>query len=371
MPFYPFELERWQSEFEYRVWANLSESGVHPMTIAELLEVGDGSLEELAALRLGYSQGDGTDELREAIAALYPGATEANVTVTTGSSEANFITTWTLVDEGDQVAVLTPTYLQTPGIARNLGAIVSEFGLRADRGWEPDEGEIESAIKPGTRLVVVTNPNNPTGHVLSDDARRTIVARAADVGAWILADEVYQGAELDGQTTPSFWGQYDRLVIVSGLSKAYGLPGLRLGWSIGPKEFKAEIVQRHDYTVICPSAASDYLAIRALAGRDNILERTRKILNDNYPILHSWLGQFGSLFEWHAPQCGAICFARYAHAISALDLVERVREQQDILLVPGDHFDRPRHIRFGFGNEQGKLKEALERLAPAFAELVD
>ena len=371
MTFYPFELERWQSEFEHRVWANLSESGVHPMTIAELLDLGNGSPEELTSLRMEYSQGDGTDELREAIAALYPGATEANVTVTTGSSEANFITTWTLVDHGDQVAVMTPTYQQTPGVAKNLGAIISEFGLRADRGWEPDHDEIISAITPRTRLVIVTNPNNPTGHVLSEGARNAIVARAGEVGAWILADEVYQGAELSGQTTQSFWGQYDRLAVVNGLSKAYGLPGLRLGWIVSPKEFKTEVVRRHDYTVICPSAASDYLAIRALAVREKILARTRKILNDNYPILENWLHQFGDLFEWQVPQCGAICFARYAHPVSALDLAERVREQLEILLVPGDHFDRPHHIRFGFGNEQEELKAALDRLAPAFAELVD
>ncbi len=371
MPFYPFELERWQSEFEHRVWANLSESGVHPMTIAELLDVGDGSLEELAAVRLGYSQGDGTDELREAIAALYPGATEANVTVTTGSSEANFITVWSLVEPDDHVAVMTPTYMQTPGLAKNFGATITEFGLHTERGWEPDLDEITEAIVPGSRLVIVTNPNNPTGHVLSDDARNAIIARAGEVGAWILADEVYQGAELNGQMTPSFWGEYDRLVIVNGLSKAYGLPGLRLGWAIGPKEFKTEVVRRHDYTVICPSSASDYLANRALAAREHILRRTRKILSDNYPILDKWLKQFGGLFEWHVPQCGAICFVRYAHALGALDLVERVRERHDILLVAGDHFDRPHHIRFGFGNEQGELKEALERLTPAFAELVD
>jgi aspartate/methionine/tyrosine aminotransferase len=371
MPFYPFELERWQSEFEHRVWCNLSESGVHPLTIEELLALAGGSIDELATIQLGYSQGDGSDALREAIAKLYPGATGANVTVTTGSAEANFITTWSLVEPGDTVAVMTPTYMQTPGLARNFGATVTEFGLRAEQAWEPDLDQITEAIVPGTRLVVVTNPNNPTGHILSDEARRAIISRAGEVGAWILADEVYQGAELDGRTTPSFWGMYDRLIVVSGFSKAYGLPGLRIGWTVGPTDFKSEVIRRHDYTVICPAPASDYLATKALAVREKILARTRAILQANYPILDAWLQQFGGLFEWHAPQCGAICLARYSHAISALDLVESVREHQDILLVPGDHFDRPHHIRFGFGNEQQELRKALERLTPTFAQLVD
>ncbi len=371
MPFYPFELERWQSVHEHRVRCNLSESGVHPLSIAELLEIAGGDLDELAAIRMGYSQGDGSDELRTAIAALYPGATEANVTVTTGSSEANFISVWSLVEPGDHVAIMTPTYMQIPGLAKNFGATVSEFGLRADRNWEPDVDEIREAIRPGTRLVVVTNPNNPTGHVISESARNAIVARADEVGAWLLADEIYQGAERHGQTTPSVWGSYDRTVVVNGFSKAYGLPGLRIGWAMGPPEFKQEVVQRHDYTVICPVPASDYLATLALSVRPKILERTRTILAENYPILDAWLEQFGRLFEWQAPDCGAICFARYNHPISAPDLVERVRQRQDILLVPGEHFQRPNYIRFGFGNEHTELKQGLEDLKPAFAELVD
>ena len=371
MSFFPFELERWQSEFENRVWCNLGESGVHPLSIAELMDIADGDLDEFMAIRLSYSQGDGSDELRHAIAALYPGATDANVTVTTGSIEANFITTWSLLEPGDRVVVVTPTYMQTPGLVRNFGGTLAEIGLRADCGWEPDPAEIESAIEPGTRLVIVTNPNNPTGQILSEASRQAIVDRASEVGAWLLADEVYQGAELDRTTTPSFWGSYERVVVVNGFSKAYGLPGLRIGWAIGPKEFKAEIVRRQDYTVICPSAPNDYLATLALSARDTIIERTRTILNENYPIVEAWLKQFGDLFEWQPPKAGAIAFVRYAHAISALDLVERIREKQNLLLVPGDHFERPHYIRFGFGNEQSQLREALERLTPAFAELVD
>lgn len=369
-PFVPFELERWQSVWEHRVSVNLSESGVHPLSIGELLDLSGGDLAALAELRMSYNQGDGSDELRSAIAALYPGATEANITVTLGSSEANFIACWTVIEPGDHVAILMPAYKQTWGLAKNFGADVSTFALSFASGWEPDPDEIARAITDRTKLVIVTNPNNPTGHVLSDTARAAIVERAQAVGAWLLADEVYQGAERDGRTTPSFWGTYERVIANNGLSKAYGLPGLRIGWLVTPQDFKQEVIRRHDYAVICPSPASDYLARQALAVRERILERTRGILRENYPVLDRWLQSFNGLFEWHPPECGAICFVRYRHPLTALDLVERIRSEQDMLLVPGEHFDMPGHLRLGFGNEREELETALEQLRPAIGNLL-
>jgi len=359
MSFIQFDLERWQSTWENRVRINMAESGVHPLSIRELLDMSGSTWEALADQRLGYDQSDGTPELRETIASLYAGATADSVITTVGSSEANFIVCWTLVEPGDHVAILTPTYMQTHGLVQNLGASVSEFWLQGSDGWEPDPEDIKRAIAPGTKLVVVTNPNNPTGHVLSERARNCIVDQVAAVGAWLLADEVYQGAELNGKTTPSLWGSYDRTIVVSGLSKAYGLPGLRIGWTVSPAAFKIELFRRHDYTVIGPSPASDYLARLALVNRDKVLARTRRILNTNYPLLETWLQEFGDVFAWQRPECGAICFARYHASISALDVAERVRVEQNILLEPGDHFSMPQHLRFGYGNERAELEDAL------------
>jgi aspartate/methionine/tyrosine aminotransferase len=370
MSFVQFDLERWQSTWENQVRINLAESGVHPLTIRELLEISGSSIEAFADQPLGYDQSDGTPELRETIAGLYPGASPDHITTTVGSSEANFISCWTLVEPGDHVAILTPTYMQTHGLVQNLGASVSEFQLQGDRGWEPDPEHIERAIVPGTKLVIVTNPNNPTGHVLSQEARDQILERTAAVGAWLLADEVYQGAELDGNTTPSFWGAYEQTIIVNGLSKAYGLPGLRIGWTVSPAAFKTELFQRHDYTVIGPSPASDYLARLALANRDKVLARTRRILNTNYPILEAWFQGFGEIFDWQRPDCGAICFARYGKPISALDLAEQVRIEQDILLEPGDHFSLPQHLRMGYGNERSELEDALRVLEVPLARIL-
>jgi len=369
--FVPFELERWQSTWENRVRFNLSESGVHPLSIQELLGLAGASAMPLLEVRLGYSQSNGTDLLRERIAALYRGVSPDQVLVTTGSSEANFVTCWRLIEPGDKVAVMQPNYQQTWGLAQNFGAQVRPFQLHEKEGWEPYAEEIRTAIAPGTKLVVVTNPHNPTGHVLSDASRKVILDRVAEVGAWLLADEVYTGAERGGKTTPSFWGAYDKVVVVNGLSKAYGLPGLRIGWIVAPPALTQETWSRHDYTTIGPSGASDHLAVVALEPRvrDKLIERTRRILNTNYPVMEAWLKAFGDTFTWHAPQAGAICWARYRQAIPAAEIVEKVRAQHSVLLVPGDHFGMPSFLRFGFGGDLQHFEEALAETERALRRL--
>lgn len=365
MPFVTFDLERWQSTWENRVRYNLSESGVHPLSVRELLALAQAAADPLLDVRLGYSQSNGTDALRERIAALYPGATPDQVLVTNGSAEANYVAALRVIEPGDQVAMLLPNYLQLWGHVQNLGAQVRAFRLHEERGWAPDPAEIRAAIAPGTKLVVVTNPHNPTGHILAEPMRRAIIDRTAEVGAWLLADEVYMGAERDGHTTASFWGSYDRLICVAGLSKAYGLPGLRIGWLVGPAPLVADAWARHDYTTIGPSGASDHLATLALqpAVRERLLARTRGILRENYPVLEQWLESFGPTFSWVPPQAGAICWVRYRPAMDGEVLVERVRSAQSVLLVPGEHFGMPGFLRFGFGNELSELRAALAATA--------
>jgi aspartate/methionine/tyrosine aminotransferase len=360
MPFVPFELERWQSEWEHRVPFNLSESGVHPLTLGELLALTDTDPSELDPIRLGYSQTDGSDGLREAVARLYPGAGPDNIIITIGSSEANFLACWTALPGGGQAAIQLPSYMQTWGLAKNLGARVSGFWLRRRDGrWMLDIDEMRQSIQPSTNLVVVTNPNNPTGHVLSRASADAVAARADEVGAWLLVDEVYRGAERSGERSPTAWGRTPRTLVTGGLSKAYGLPGLRIGWLVAPSVFIREAVQRHDYAVIGPSVLCDFLATRALSHGPALLDRTRSILNDNYPVLHAWLAKFDGAFEWTPPEAGAICFVRHHLGVDDRDLVEHLRARQGVLLVPGDHFDTPHHLRIGYGAAPDDLRQAL------------
>jgi aspartate/methionine/tyrosine aminotransferase len=367
--FFPFALERWQSTWEHRCRINLSESGVHALTAAELLALGGGSAEELATLPLGYGQSDGSEALRVGIARLYPGASPDQVTVTVGSAEANFVACWALFPGAKRIAILAPAYMQTWGLAQNFGNEVAPFWLDPAREWALDAASLERAVRPGTDVVIVTDPNNPTGRVLTHAEREAIVERTRAVGAWLLVDEVFQGAERVGPTTPTWWGRWERTLIVNGLSKAYGLPGLRIGWIVSPPVLRDPVMERHDYTVIGPGPLADYLAVRAIEARERLFARTRGIVSANYPVLAEWLGGFDGLFEWHAPACGAICFVRCRSERPTLALVEQLRAEHDILLVPGDHFEMPGWLRFGLGNRPPELREALEVLTPAFGRL--
>lgn len=364
----PFAMERWQSTFEHHVDYNLSESGVHPLTLGELLELID---LDPADVPLEYGQSDGSDELKTRIAALFTGASSENIIATTGGAEANYVVLWSLVSAGDRVVALEPTYGQTPGIARGLGAEVVSWKLEENRGWQPEPGSAARFVTPGTRLVVVTNPNNPTGVALTESAMDEIVEAAEAVGAWLLADEVYTGAEVEGPETPSFWGRYDRVIVTGSLSKAYGLPGLRLGWIAAPADMHEEFWSRKDYTTITPATLSDVAARRVLEPsiRAQVLERTRGIIRSNLPTVTAWLDERADLFSYRAPDAGAICYVRYHLDINSTVLAERLRAEKGVLVVPGDHFGMDHYLRVGFGNPSAELESGLGRIADLLDQL--
>jgi hypothetical protein len=367
-----FAMERMQSTFENLVEFNLSESGVRPLTPRELIEDPAG-LEGLLDQPLVYSQSNGTLELRASIAALYPGAGVDHVEVTNGGSEANFITTFRLIEPGDEVVMLVPTYMQTWGLARAFGATVRDWRFIEDAPagrWRVDLGALGALVTARTKMIVICNPNNPTGARLTA-ADLDGIARIADThGAWILSDEVYRGAELDGQDTASMWGRSDRAIITSGLSKAYGLPGLRIGWIVAPPPLVASFWSYHDYVTIAPGALSDRLARVALQPdhRLRLLERTRGILRANLPMIEEWLRTSGG-FQWIRPEAGAIVYVRYDHPINSTELVTRLRAEKSVLVVPGDHFGMDGYLRLGFGEPPDYTRAGLERLRELLATL--
>jgi aspartate/methionine/tyrosine aminotransferase len=359
-PFQPFVMERWQSTWENRVAHNLSESGVEPVTTGALCEMAG---IDIAGVPLGYGQSNGTDGLRARIAALYDGAVgEDGIVVTNGSAEANFVVLWDLVRAGDEVVVLTPTYMQTYGLAAMTGARVREVPLRDALRWQPDPAEIHAAVNDRTRLIVVTNPGNPTGVRLDPEVCDAIVRAAERTGAWILADEVYHGAEIDGRPTPSFLGRTRNVVSTGSLSKAYGLPGLRLGWAATTRELAERLWARTDYTTISPGELTDFLASHALREdvRPRLLERTRAIINEGLGELEAWMGELGC-FQWHRPDAGAICYARCDLPVGSAELAEQLRVQESVLVVPGDHFGMDDYIRFGTGLRRARMRDALAR----------
>jgi aspartate/methionine/tyrosine aminotransferase len=369
-----FAMERMQSTWENRVDVNLSESGVHPMTARELLQ--DTDLGIVLDQPLVYTQSNGTGELRSLIANLYPDSTAEHIQVTNGGSEANYNSVWRLVEPGDEVVMLVPNYMQTWGLVRAFGGTIREWPLVEDRDqgrWRPDLDALAALVTDKTRLILLCTPNNPTGATLTGQELDAIGRIAARHGAWVLSDEVYRGAEVGDEDTPSMWGRYDRVIITSGLSKAYGLPGLRIGWITAPPEFVASTWAYHDYTTIAPGALSDRLARVALdpERRAWIIARTRRIVRANLPLVEEWLHAHDPMFAWIAPQAGAIVYLRYNYTINSTDLVTRLRNEKSVLIVPGDHFGMDGYLRLGFGERPDYLRQGLERLHSLLGSLSD
>jgi aspartate/methionine/tyrosine aminotransferase len=365
----PFEMERMQSTWENLVEMDMSESGVRPVTLLELGEMGL-DLNAILSMPLGYSQSNGTIPLREALAAQYLGATPEHIEVTNGTSEANYLLALSLLRDGDEVAMEVPNYMQFGGLPKSCGARLRTFRLVLDRGWEPDWDEFEQAVNEKTRLVYLSNPNNPTGSVLTKEAMRRVVARCEQVDAYLLADEVYLGAEIDCERTRSFWGMSDCVIVTSGLSKAYGIPGVRIGWIAGPKEVVAQCWGQHDYITIGPSKISDAVARVAVQAenRERLYARTRAILQQNLPIVQNWIESFGGKLEFREPRAGALCLVRYNSPTPSYSLCERVRVNQSVLIVPGVHLGLEGFVRLWLGGKPDFLSEGLRRIGIEFGK---
>ena len=368
--FQPFEMERMMSKWENVVDYNLSESGVHPVALRELVNE-PAVLETFLATELNYPQTNGTLDLREHIAALYGhGATPDNVLVTVGCAEGNFLALQTLVEAGDEVVIMLPNYMQIWGIAHNFGLQVKSFQLSQERGWAPDLAELNEVVTPKTKLIAVCNPNNPTGYILTEPEMAAIVAAAERVGAWLLADEVYSGAErLTDTQTPSFWGRYDKVLALNSLSKAYGLPGLRTGWIVGPAAAIDELWSRHEYTTISTTMLANKLATLALSPqkRPQLIQRTRTYVRRGFDILDGWLESQGDLFQVIPPQAAAIAFVRYSLDLNSTDFVEQLRREKSVLIVPGDHFGLDHYLRISFGPPADYLQAGLGRIGELLA----
>ena len=362
MKFEEFELERNQSLFEHEVDYNLSESGLHPLPLKSILT--EDEQQELLETELIYGYTTGTPMLREKIADLYTGADFDNVLATSGSAEANFVAVMTLLEPGDELIYMVPNYLQIRGIARSFGITVKELPLREELGWQWDMKELESMISSKTKMIGVCHPNNPTGSIVSKENMGKIIDIASGNDCWILSDEVYRGAELNGIESPSFYGNYEKTIVNAGLSKAYRLPGLRIGWTVGPKDYIKKAWAFHDYTSISIAYHSDWVASRILdtKRRKQILDGTKQHLNQNMNALVEWIDTCDGKLSLSPPQAGAIAFVRIKMDIPSQDLTYHIRDKFSVLLTAGKWFGLEGFLRFGYGPPNEYLLEALDRI---------
>ena len=365
-PFQPFELERDLSRYEYAVDYNLSESGVHPLDVKELYEEDPAAFDRLREVSLYYAPGAGLPALREAIASTYQRATAENVMVTVGAIEANFAALTTVTRPGDEVVVMSPNYQQVHGVATNYGLDVKEFPLLPDRGFAPDLDVLRERVTERTKLIAVCHPNNPTGRALTADEMTAVVAEADRVGAWILADEVYRGSERRGEAfTPSFFDAYDKVVATGSTSKAYGLPGLRIGWAVSDPGTVDQMWARREYTSLCTATIANHMAAYALATpvRDRIVGRTRSLIREGYAVLEDWIPSTGGKLSLTPHDASAITCLRFdLPHLDSRSFVTKLRERHSVLLAPGDQLGVPGHVRLSFALPPDYLRSGLERL---------
>lgn len=370
--FFPFEIERVMSKWENVVEYNLSESGSHPMSIRDLVR-DEVVLDQLLDMEQHYPQANGIIELRENISALYPGSTPDNVLVTTGCIEANFNTVLTVMKPGDEIVVMLPNYMQIWGIAKNFGFEPKAFNLNEENDWAVDLDELNQVVNDRTKLIAICNPNNPTGHIMTGLEREGVVNAASRVGAWILSDEVYAGAErVQEEETPTMWGEYDRVLAMGSLSKAYGLPGLRLGWVVAPLEMADEIWARHEYSTISATMMSNQLAAIALSSevRPRLIQRTREYVRHGFEILEEWVDDHDGVLEMTPPQAAAIAFVRYKLPINSTEFCMRLIHEKSAYIVPGDHFGLDHHWRISYGLPEDYLRAGLQRVHELMEEVM-
>jgi len=361
-----FKMERFQSLWENVVEYNLAESGVKPFKLKEIIEITN-SYELLKNLKLGYSQTNGSEKLRSLISEMYEESDKENVLVTNGSAEANFLSIFSLLNKGDEAIIILPNYMQIWNLAKGLGCKVKALWLKEEHGkrWFIDIEKLKNIISKSTKLIALCNPNNPTGAIIKGKDIKAIIEIAEDYNVWILSDEVYRGTEFNEDSSKTFWGKYDKIIIVSGLSKAYGLPGIRIGWVISEKKLIKKLWSYHDYTTIAPSCISDFIAQQILEPniRLKILQRTKNILKSNLKILDEWIKRNNKVFSYTPPEATAVAFIKQKLGISSLNFCKKLLHEKNVLILPSEYFGMKGYIRIGYGQEQKYLKNGLEKIS--------
>jgi aspartate/methionine/tyrosine aminotransferase len=369
----PFELERYFATYEFTVERLLSASDCESLSLAELLvEADDEARAMWESLSLGYTESQGHPVLRAEVADLYEAIRPEEVLVA-APEEAIFIAMNSLLQPGDHVIVVHPAYQSLYSLAEALGCRVTRWPLAQEGdGWHLDMAYLDDHLTRDTKLIVINFPHNPTGHIISHDEHDHIVAKAQACGAYIFSDEMYRMLEMDpAQRLPSLCDLYVRGITLSGLSKAYGLPGLRIGWlATHDAALMRQFVTWHDYTTICNSAPSEVLGIIALRAGHALLGRSLDLVRSNLRVATAYFGQREAFFRWLPPMGGSVAFPGWQVAgVSVSDFCRGALESQSLMIVPGGAFDfTGEHFRVGLGRADfaaalGKLEAYLADLA--------
>lgn len=361
-----FGVEIWMNRYENHCELNLAETCVRSLTVAELLHMAGKTnviLEELLPMQLTYGAIEGSDRLRALVAGLYENQKPENVVSTHGTIGANALVHETLVEPGDRVISVLPTYQQHYSIPESYGADVQILKLTEATGFLPDLDELKRLATPGTKLIAINNPNNPTGALMDRAYLEQIGDIARACGAWVLCDEVYRGTDQEGEgSTASIVDVYEKGISTASMSKAYALAGLRLGWIVGPVDLLHAVSVHRDYNTISVGMLDDHFACIALENRDKILARSRQISRTNLAMLSDWV-EGEPLISWIKPKSGTTALLKYDLPMTSEDFCTRLLEQTGVMLTPGSAMEMEGYLRIGYCNETDILREGLDRMS--------
>ncbi len=348
----PFAIEQYFALYEFTTPYLLCASDCETMSIAELLALSGASQEELKQLRLGYTESQGDPRLRMAIAYTYRTVDPDHVIVLGAPEEGIYLAMRALLDPGDHVVVMTPAYDSLLNLANHVSGNVDQWQIQpVDGKWGVDIDQLASLVTNDTKLFVVNFPHNPTGFLPEDEQLHAVVALARQHGAWLFCDEMYRGLELNGLATlPSAVELYERSLVLSGLSKVYGLPGLRAGWLVTrDRQLHQDLINWKFYTSICPPAPSEFLARAALQVRSQLKERNRRLIETNLELASAFFDRWPDLFSWRPPEAGSIALVGL-NKPSATDYCHWLAKEAGVLLLPSSCLGYgDKHVRMGFG----------------------
>ncbi|OWJ77785.1 aminotransferase [Haematobacter missouriensis] len=367
----PFGVEIWMNEWETQCELNLAETCVESLTIAELLDLAgrNDDLSALLPMKMTYGAIEGSERLRKAIAALYARQTPENVIVTHGTIGANMLVHRALVERGDRVISIVPTYQQHHSIPESIGADVHLLQLTPGGGWLPDLARLRELAVPGTKLIALTNPNNPTGALIDRGMLEEIAEIARGAGAWVLCDEVYRGTDQEGSgMTASMADIYEKGISTAGMSKAYSLAGLRLGWVAAPHEVIEAVMIQRDYDTISVGMLDDHFATLALEARDRVLARSQAITRGNLALLAEWIAGEPKL-SWVRPRSGTTAFVKVDLPMTSREFCVALLEETGVMFTPGSALGMEGYVRIGYANNPAILKEGLTRVSAFLAKL--
>ena len=362
----PFGVEQWMNRWETLAVNNIAETCVDSLFLYELLELSDRKEEilvDLLGTRMTYGDIKGSERLRRLIAGLYEERNPETVLVMNGGSAANFLTIFTLVNPGDRVISVWPTYQQLTSIPEAFGARVDILELRPGNSWLPDTDELEKMSENGVDLICLNNPNNPTGSLMDREMLEKIAGIARQHGAWVLCDEAYRGLVHEpGLQVPSMADIYEKGVSTGSMSKVFSLAGLRSGWMAGPQEFIEEAFARRDYTTISCGPLVDALAVVALENREKIMERNLEIIRESVALLGEWVDSEPA-FHWVRPRAGTTAFVGYDLDIPSDEFCIDLLGSTGTFLLPGSCFGIEKRLRFGYAYGTEALKRGLESVS--------